>query len=584
MAADDIALARWLGGQGREARAFIAGAVLCGALQALAAIALMYALAHALHAVVIERTLAAAPGWALWAIPLCVLARAVLGLARDECGLRAGQSARRSLRTQLLDLAYRGGPLWSGQLASGALSSVVTEQVDAVDGYFARYLPQRRLAALVPLLILAAVLPHSWMAALILLGTAPLIPLFMILVGWRTRAEQERQLVAMQRLGGAFLDLVRGQPTLRLFGAGQRSLDELAALGEAFRERTMKVLRLAFLNGTVLEFFTSVAIALSAVYLGFSLLGYLDFGFAGDRAELRTALFILLLAPEFYQPLRELGTHYHARAEGLAAAGAIRRVLDSLPVGSAGNGGHVPDAAGGAAAVHFEAVGLAYRPGVPVLEACTLTLAAGECVAVVGPSGGGKTSLLRLAAGIVLPGAGTVRIDGVPMESLDRDAWRGQIGWMDQHPPLLAASLADNLRAANAHAEAAELWAALEFAGLATWARALPGALDAALGEGGRPLSGGQLRRLALARLALRRPRLLLLDEPTASLDAAAERFVIERLSALGAGCSTLLVSHRPAPLVLADRVLELAGGRLGAGPPSAVASAGAWGGGLEHA
>jgi ATP-binding cassette subfamily C protein CydD len=553
----------WLYAHGQGARRHVYLAVLFGGLQTVVVIVQMYALALALHAAVVERTLTAVPAWALWAIPLCILARAALGLARDECGLSAGQTARQTLRRQLLDIAYRGGPLWHGRQAGGTLSSVINDQVDAVDGYFARYRPQRLLAGIVPALILLAVLPHSWMAALILLGTAPLIPLFMILVGWRTRAEQSRQMLAMQRLGGAFLDLVRGMPTLRLFDARQRSLNELAALGEAFRERTMRVLRLAFLNGTVLEFFASVAIALVAVYLGFSLLGYLDFGFFGDGANLQSALFILLLVPEFYQPLRELGVHYHARAEALAAAISIRQVLDSLPDEVAHSAQRAHPAPAGAVTLRFEAVALSYREGVPALVDFALTLRAGECVALVGPSGSGKSSVLRLAAGIVLPTQGAVFVDECSMIDLDRHVWREHIGWMDQSPPLLAATLADNLLAARMDADSAELWSALAFAGLQTWAAALPEGLDTLLGEGGRPLSGGQLRRLALARLALRRPRLLLLDEPTASLDAAAETFVVERLAELRAGCTTLLATHRPAPLALANRVLELAGGRM---------------------
>jgi len=563
MASLEQAAEAWLSARGQGARRHVYLAALFGSLQTVVVIVQMYALALALHAAVIERSLTAAPAWTLWLIPLCVLARAALGLARDECGLRAGQTARQILREQLLDIAYRGGPLWNGQMAAGTLSSVINDQVEAVDGYFARYRPQRLLAGIVPVLILLAVLPHGWVAALILLGTAPLIPLFMVMVGWRTRAEQSRQMLAMQRLGGAFLDLVRGMPTLRLFDAQRRSLDELAALGEAFRERTMRVLRLAFLNGAVLEFFASVAIALSAVYLGFSLLGYLNFGFFDNGANLQSALFVLLLAPEFYQPLRELGVHYHARAEALAAAIAIRRVLDSLPDEATHPAEQALPAPTGAATLRFDAVALSYREGVPALADFALRLREGECVALVGPSGSGKSSVLRLAAGIVLPTQGAVHVDDRSMIDLDRHAWREHIGWMDQSPPLLAASLADNLRAARMDADTAELWSALAFAGLQAWAEALPNGLDTLLGEGGRLLSGGQLRRLALARLALRRPRLLLLDEPTASLDAAAETFVVERLAVLRAGCTTLLATHRPAPLVLANRVLELAGGRM---------------------
>ncbi|NMG34035.1 thiol reductant ABC exporter subunit CydD [Azoarcus sp. TTM-91] len=562
----DAAALRWLRLQARGAGAWGAAAVLGGGLQVLAAIAQAGVLAWMLHMLIVEGGNPFAQPAAWWALPACLLARALTGVLKEEAGQRASERIRGRLREALLDRLHHLGPAWRERRQAGALADLLLEQVEAVEGYYARYRPQQWLALLAPLFILAAVLPQSWAAAGILFLTAPLIPLFMVLVGWGARARQTRQLLALQRMSGHFLDLLRGLPTLRLLDAHERQAQEVARIGEDFRQRTMSVLRLAFLSGTVLEFFASVAIALTAVYLGFSLLGYLDFGFYGAAPELRLAFFILLLAPEFYQPLRDLGTHYHARAEALAAAGQLQAMLDAPSPQPAGGKRTLPP---GAPALRLSGLMFAHREGEPVLQGCELELAAGEAVAIVGPSGGGKTTLLRLLLGQLQPQAGELVASDVPFTELDLQHWRERIGWMSQHPRLLAGSLADNLRLARQGADAAAMIEALHFAGLGDWLATLPQGLDTVLGEGGRQLSGGQLRRLALARVRLRPADLLLLDEPTASLDHDTEALVVERLAELRRNRTVLLLSHRRAPLRLADRVLRLDGGRLQPASPA---------------
>ncbi len=531
-----------------------------GVFQTVLTILFAALLAQVLHALIVDGQDFAGLRQSWLLILLCLVLRTLAGIVREEAGTRISLAVRSRLRRALIDALFRLGPAWREKQQSGSLSTALLEQVEAVDGYFARYRPQQWFAVLTPLLIVAVIVPYSWAAGLILAATAPLIPLFMILVGWGARQRQTEQFQALQRMSGHFLDLIRGLPTLRLLDAHQRLGDEVAQIGDEFRRRTMSVLRLAFLSGAVLEFFASVSIAVSAVYFGMSLLGYLDFGLYGEALSLQLALFVLLLAPEFYQPLRDLGTHYHARAEALAAAGELLPILDADSPQPAGGslqlGSSVPS-------LGLNGVGFAHRHRETVLDDCTLHVAAGEAVAIQGVSGGGKTTLLRLLLGQLRADRGQVLIDGQPIDNLDLAAWRERVAWMSQHPRLIADTLAANLRVARHDAADDALLEALRFAGLADWFGKLPDGLATRLGEGGRQMSGGQLRRLALARVRLRRAEVLLLDEPTASLDAHTEQWVIARIDELRQGRTLVLLTHRPAPLVLADRVLRLADGRL---------------------
>ena len=534
--------------------------LLAGVAQTTATILFAGLLAHVLHALIIADQPFEALQRAWWQILACLVARALAGAVREEAGIRISLAVRRAVRETLLDTLYRLGPAWRERQQAGSLSAALLEQVEALDGYFARYRPQQWLSILTPLMIVAVILPSSWAAAAILLVTAPLIPVFMVLVGWSARQRQTEQMQALQRMSGYYLDLIRGLPTLRLLDAHMRLSDEVEKVGDEFRWRTMRVLRLAFLSGAVLEFFASVAVAVSAVYFGLTLLGRLDFGLYGHPLNLELALFALLLAPEFYQPLRDLGTHYHARAEALAAAGELQTVLNAESLQPAGGETRVGE---GAPALMLEQVTFAHRAGETVLSGCSLHVGAGEAVAIRGPSGGGKTTLLRLLLGQLRAQEGDVRIGGHSIDVVDLENWRERVAWMSQHPRLMADTLAANLRVARSDADEAELIEALEFAGLGAWFAHLPEGLDTRLGEGGRQLSGGQLRRLALARVRLRRADVLLLDEPTASLDAETEDWVIDRIAELRPGKTLVLLTHRAAPLRVVDRVFDLDNGCL---------------------
>ncbi|MET4160571.1 ATP-binding cassette subfamily C protein CydD [Marinobacterium sp. MBR-111] len=490
-----------------------------------------------------------------------LLLRALLGVVKEWAGQQASIRIRRSLRGLLLNHINRLGPAYTGDQRSGELSSILLEQVEALDGFFARYLPQMALAAMLPLVILAFIFPVNWAAGLIFLITAPLVPLFMALVGTRAAEANRRNFAALSQLGSHFLDVVQGIVTLKLFDRSRAQVEVIEAGADEFRQRTMQVLRLAFLSSAVLEFFASISIAVVAVYLGFSFLGHLDFGYWDSPVNLYQGLFILLLAPEFYLPLRELGTHYHARQEAVAAADKLRELLEATPKAIAGQG------AGLDATVHqinLEGAGLTY-PGrqTPVFTGVNLTLQRGRIVALVGPSGAGKSSLLQVLLGFRQLSEGQVKVNQTPLDMVGSYAWLEQVAWVSQHTTLFPGSLRDNLLLAAPEASEHALYLALEQANALEFVQRLPDGLDTTVGELGSGFSGGQIQRLALARAFLKDAPVLLLDEPTANLDRDSEQLVLESLQTLCAGRLVLMLTHRRSSMLRADEVWQLENGQL---------------------
>lgn len=537
-------------------------AKLAGAVQALAIVLQAWLLAQLLHAVIIDHRQAhELLPLLLWASAV-ILLRYVAAWCREAAATQASQLVQQQLRTTLIDHLYALGPAWRNRQRGGELVSQLQEQVAAVDGYLSKYVPQMGLIMTIPLLVLLAVAPFSWAATLIFLFTAPLIPIFMMLVGWTAKDKQLEQQQQLKRMSGHFLDQLRGLTTLQLFNRHHRQTAVIADIAEQFRQRTMQVLRLAFLSSTVLEFFTSVSIALIAVYLGFSFLGYFNFGLYGEPLTLATAFFILLLAPEFYQPLRDLGTYYHAKAEAEAAADQLLPWLNTPSEQLVGGGKIPPD---GAVVIHLNHLSFAYGTGEPgsLLKNAHLTLAAGKTTVLVGASGSGKTTVLRLLLGQLTAQSGTIVIGDTPLSELNLNAWRERIAWLSQHPHLLADSLRANLQLANPKADDEALRQALKTVALNNWFEQLPEGLDTQLGENGRQLSGGQLRRLGLARVVLSDAQVLLFDEPTASLDEDLEAQLIEPMRQLCRGKTVLLLTHRLAPLTLADSVIQIDNGRF---------------------
>lgn len=547
----------WLKSQGRAVRGPMSAAVGAGAVAALLAIAQAWLLARIIEAVAIR-------GLALSDIvPLALGLAAVIGLRALAAGVmplaafHAGARIRRDLRHRLQAQMTALGPDWARTQRSGDLANTLVDGVEALEAYYTGYLPQRLLAAFIPLAVLIAVLPADWLSALVLCVTGPLVPVFMILIGKGAEALNQRQWRTLARMSAHFFDAIEGLTTLKLFNASRREAEAVAAMSDAYRRHTMKVLRVAFLSSLVLEFLATLSIALVAVLIGFRL-------YYGEMSFL-PGFFVLLLAPDFFRPLREMGTHYHARMAAIGAAEAIVACLDrALPEAGAGN-----PLAGPVTELRFDGVTYLHEgeagQGVAGL---TLALRRGDWVALVGPSGAGKTTLARLALGFLAPQAGAVRVNGADLATLDPEAWLARVAWVPQQPTLFHGTILDNIRLGRPDAPLEEVRAAAEAAGARAFIEALPAGFDTRLGDGGEGLSGGERRRVALARALLKPAELLILDEPTAALDAATTAQVMAALRARTRVAAVLLITHDAATAAAADRILRLEGGSLMADGP----------------
>jgi thiol reductant ABC exporter CydD subunit len=497
----------------------------------------------------------------LVALAAVVAARVVLAWVQEAAAHRASAAVKSSLRSRLVAHSVSLGPVWLSGQRSGELTALATRGVDALDGYFAKYLPQLVLAVVVPVAVLATIVTQDWVATVTIVLTLPLIPVFMVLVGSTTRARTAAQWRTLTVLGHHFLDVVAGLPTLKVFGRARAQAQSIRSVTDDYRRASMSTLRVAFLSALVLELLATLSVALVAVGIGLRLVeGELD---------LRTGLLVLILAPEAYLPLRMVGVHYHASAEGVEAAQRVFEVLEQ-PLPRAAGGRPAPDPA----VVALRGVAVTY-PGreQPAVSGVDLELRRGEVLALAGPSGGGKSSLVAVLLGFVAPSEGRVEVTDAAggvhdLADVDLDSWRARLGWAPQRPHLFSASLAGNVRLARPQADDDAVREALREAAADDVLADLD--LGAPLGEGGHGLSTGQRRRVALARALLRTDAaVLVLDEPTADLDAATEARVVATLRARArAGAAVLLVAHRPGLLAVADRVVT-----VGTVPPDVAAA-----------
>ena len=555
-------LQKWLRAQQKPIKKLMGANIALATLSALILVAQTYFLATLLDKLIMQNVprdelipyfLGLITGFAL---------RAVILWAREKIGFQCGRKLRSHIRQKILDKIHLVGPATINQKPAGSWASIMLEQVENLHNFYARFLPQQSLSAIVPIVILIAVFPLNWAAGLILMITAPLVPIFMILVGIAAADSSQKNMDTLARLSAQFLDRLRGLETLRLFNRTAEQTQHIENSTEDFRKTTMDVLKLAFLSSAVLEFFTSVSIALMAVYFGFSYLGQLDFGSYGAPLTLFSGFFCLILAPEFYQPLRDLGTYYHDRAAGIGAADAIVDFLEADYLTVRQNEKTIPIKTASERTIEISAENLVVLSshGTALTKPLTFHIAANQNVALVGQSGAGKSSLMNAILGF-LAYEGSLKINGQELRESNLADWRKHIAWVGQNPLLLQGTIKENLLLGDIQTNDEEIERALARSQAKDFIDKL--GLEYKIKDGGLGVSVGQAQRLAIARALLRKGELLLLDEPTASLDAQSENLVLQALNEMSRRQTTLMITHRIEDLKQCDQIFVMQNGEI---------------------
>jgi thiol reductant ABC exporter CydD subunit len=539
---------------GRATRVYFVELVLAGALSAALLVAQAGLLATVIARVADHRSTPSGIQKLAVALAVVVACRALIAWFTESAGHRASASVKSQLRCALVRRGVHLGCDGLTTERTGDVATLATTGVDALDGYYARYLPQLVLAAIVPAMLLVVIARADWLSAVLLVITLPLIPVFMVLIGATTKQKTQERLRALQVLSGHFLDVVSGLTTLKVFNRSKAQSDTIAEITDEYRKTTIATLRIAFLSSLVLELVASVAVALVAVSIGLRLLD--------GHVGLATAFFVLILAPEVFLPLRQVGTQFHASADGVGAAQGAYRILDQ-PMTPRGEASLTVDPSRAPIVVDDLTVRLAERER-PAIDHVSFTIEPGRILAITGPSGSGKSTILRALAALVPPTGGSIRVGDVELRDVDPDSWRASIAWLPQRPHIFAATVADNVRIGRTGASNEDVRDALGAAGLADVVAALPEGMHTFLGDRGAGLSAGERQRLALARVFLRDAPLLLLDEPTAALDGETEADLLETLWEFGFGRTVVVAAHRPALVAFAHDVLSL--GPVGVG------------------
>ncbi|ELC0657396.1 cysteine/glutathione ABC transporter permease/ATP-binding protein CydD [Vibrio fluvialis] len=548
----------WLKQQSKLAKRWLMLAVGLGVLSSVFLLAQAALLASILHQLIIEHVDKHELIPYFVGLAFTIAIRAGCSWARELAGFRAGQQIRIYIRQLIFDKLRALGPAYIKGKPAGAWATLTLEQVENMHDFFARYLPQMSLSVLIPFVILIVVFPVNWAAGLIFLITAPLVPLFMALVGIKAADAGRKNFKALQRLSGHFYDRLQSMTTIRLFDRTSAETEQMKGASEVFRKRTMDVLRIAFLSSAVLEFFTSISIAITAVYFGFSFIGELNFGGYGASVTLFAGIFVLVLAPEFYQPLRDLGTFYHAKQQAVGAAESIVEFLN-IDVSQVQSGSQtLPEMQG----VEIVARDLeVFSPeGKRLVGPLTFTLNSQQTTALVGPSGAGKTSLINAILGF-MPYRGSLSINGIELSELDHAHWRKQISWVGQNPLLVHGTIRDNVTLGKSNIADAQVQAVLDSSFAAEFVS--KHGLDYPISDRSGGLSVGQAQRLALARAMLQNGQFWLLDEPTASLDARSEQLVMQGLNQQITHKTALLVTHQLLPLKSVNQILVMQDGQL---------------------
>jgi len=484
--------------------------------------------------------------------------RALLGWLAEAAAAHAAAGVKHSLRTQVFAHIVKRGPIAVGGERTGELVANLTEGIEALDAYVARYLPQLALAALIPLTVAAAVFSRDPLSGAVLLVTAPLIPFFLYLIGRLADRRSRRKWQAMSRLSAFFLDSIQGLTTLKVLGRSRAQAEAIRRVSERFRASSMEVLRVALLSSLVLELLATLSVAVVAVEIGLRLLH--------GRIEFEQAFFILLLAPEFYLPLRALGAHFHAGLAGVEAADRLFRAFETPTVLRPADPAPMPRQP----TVELDGVSYAY-PGDddagwsprPALHAVSLRIQADETLAIVGRSGAGKTTLARILLRFIEPDSGRLTADGVPATAIDPDEWRRRMAWVPQNPYLFADTVDANIRLSRQRASCEDISLAARRALADSFIADLPGGFDELVGEHGARLSGGQARRIALARALVGDPSMVVLDEPTADLDPRLQVKLDEVMQDFLADRTAVIIAHRIPTAINADRVVVLDRGRV---------------------
>lgn len=541
--------------ESQAGRRWLMAALGAGLGASIAGLAFLYLLSVLIAAVFIDgQTLAASVSLAA-VMFLALVSRSILLFAREPMAQRAANCTKQSLRGRLLRHLQMLGPSYTQSQRSGELVNTVVGGVEAVDGFIARYEPARIQAMIVPVLVVLIILWLDPWSTLVLLFAGPVLVLLMVFIGQRTRALTERRFADLSWMSGYFLDMLRGLPTMKAFGRSKEQADNIASISAEFGRTTMDVLRTAFQTSLVLEWGATAATAMVAVEVSLRLMaGVLPFS---------TALAVLLLTPEFFQPLRQLALHYHAGSDGKAAARRIYAILDEQPASAHAE---VNERArlSNAPAISFEHVTVCYgNERRPSLTDVSLTLAAGQTVALIGSTGAGKSTMAHALLRFVEPASGRILVDGQPLSEIDPAEWRASVGWVSQTPHLFSGSVADNLRLARLDASDAEVEAAAHAANAHEFIMALPAGYETDVGEEGAKLSGGQRQRLAIARAFLKNAPLIILDEATAHLDSASESAVWDAVERLKVGRTTLMIVHNRQLAQRADLVAVVEAGRV---------------------
>lgn len=559
---DSRSAVRWLMAQAKPVRLWILLSIGIAFLGGFLIVLQARLMADIIHGVFIDRLSLEELKPLFFFLAIAITIRAFFHWGREVTGFQAGARVREKLRLSIFKHLVDTGPIGIDGKPAGALASVAIEQVEAVHGFFADYLPQMAIAILVPLTLVAFVFPISWAAGGLLLATAPMIPIFMMLIGMGAESISQRNFQALYRMSAHFLDILQGMSTLKLFGRSRAETGSIEEVSEQYRLQTMKVLRIAFLSSAVLEFFSSFAIAMTAIYLGMIYLGYINFGTYGTALTFADGLFILILAPDFYLPLRELGTQFHVRAEAVGTAREIQKVFANPIVK---NEGMVPSwSCNHPINIRFENVHYSFDRGRrAALCGIDLEIGSGIKVAIVGASGAGKTTFGRLLLSFDQPSCGQIYVNNMDLSTLDPESWRKHISWIGQHPFLFHGTIRENIRIGNPEASDREVGEAATAASVNVFAARFPLGIDTLIREHGSGLSRGQAQQVALARAFLKNAPIIILDEPTAGLDFETDSLIMDAIFKFSTQRTLIFITHRLSRIDEVDRIVVLKDGKV---------------------